>query len=164
VARIRDLMPAAKLIYTLRNPVERSWSQASMYFRKRESLASMESPSRDIRHFLERKDVIANMNNLAKWERYYNQEQIFVGFFDDLERDPRCFFKAILGFLQVDASDKHISSSIDQKRHVGRTSSVPDWALRILARTYYEQLKALHRKFANESTASWLHQLELYLE
>jgi len=167
VARIRDLMPSAKLIYTLRNPVERSWSQASMYFRKRGSLASMESSNRDIRHFFERKDVIANsdyMNNLAKWEKYYHQEQIFVGFFDDLERNPRCFFRAILGFLRVDASDKHISSSIEQKRHVGRAGSVPDWALRTLARIHYEQLKALHRRFANDSTASWLHQIELYLE
>src|SRR5574342_1090135 len=90
VDKIHGLMPRARIIYLLRNPIERAWSQAAMHFSMGDRPGLHTIADGEIKAFLERESVFRNsdyVKNLQVWERVYTPRQIFVGFYEQLVQD-----------------------------------------------------------------------------
>ncbi len=107
-ARIGELLPAARIICNLRQPVDRAYSDYQMYLRRR---GRRLDPRRD----LTATSVWAHPD--SRWMRlgrYYEQLsryfevfprcQIHVTLFDDLKRNAGQLTQAVYGFLQVDSA------------------------------------------------------------
>jgi hypothetical protein len=98
----RDL-PDARLVVSLRNPVERAysryWNSVAM-FKKNASL-SFEDKLKDRPEFI-REGFYADQ--LARYYEHFPKEQILVLLYDDLVSAPAAFMSAIYSFLGVDAS------------------------------------------------------------
>jgi len=159
VARIHALMPQARIIYLLRNPIDRAWSQAAMHFslRQRRSLDTIREE--EIKEFLAGRGVSKHadyVKNLQVWERFYSPPQIFVGFYEQLVQDPRALLREIYQFLGVDASDRFIPKTVHIKRNARRYPPIPDHVAHVLARRYYEGIEQAHARFANSHTAGWV--------
>ncbi|MAG31826.1 MAG: hypothetical protein CL908_13140 [Deltaproteobacteria bacterium] len=159
VAQIAQLMPNAKIIYLLRNPVERAWSSLSMHFRKGgDQLIDAVSEEEVLRRFEYPKtrrhaDYAANLEN---WSRHFSEEQLMVGFFEDLRADPRRFLESILHFLGVRADDAVLPEDVASRRNAGRSEVMPAQVARALARTCLPEAQAMHALFGNEHTSGWL--------
>jgi hypothetical protein len=166
VARIQDLMPNLKIIYILRNPIHRTWSHAAMYFRDL-GYKNLETVSEeDIIKFLELETVTINsdyLKTLQTWEKFYPENQFFVGFFDQLVQDPRDFIKEIYDFLELDKSDPFIPDTVYKKRNTRPYPEIPIRFSSYLAHKYYNQIKQLHTRFANSYTSDWLYYAEQWL-
>jgi hypothetical protein len=158
VARVHALLPEVKVVYVLRNPIHRIWSQAAMYFKwKRYDLAT--AKDEQISKFIDKRNVHRNsdyMRTLRTWGDLYPECQMHIGFFDHLTEDPRGFLKSIYSFLGLDSSDQFIPKTIYKRRNAGRYPAMPDQLVRHLASQYYEQVERLHSRFHNRYTASWL--------
>jgi hypothetical protein len=105
-ARIRELLPATRIICSLRHPVDRAYSDYLMYLRRRG------------RRFDPTRDLTATAvwgRSDSRWMRigrYYEQlsryfdafprSQIRVLLFDDLKRNPSGFMGDVYRFLDVD--------------------------------------------------------------
>lgn len=108
---IRRLIPNLKLIFLMRDPIDRAWSHARHNFRYRE--ANFKGRQNTIDEISEN-DWIANVNDdwnrlcgdylgqLKRWLSVFPREQIYLGYFEDLVAAPRPFLRSVLNFLDVD--------------------------------------------------------------
>jgi len=182
VARIRALMPAAKVIYLLRNPIDRIWSQVAFFsshlgYRDIHTLSGQAIPEFmvTLNKVTRNSDFVQSLDpgsssysdyarSLDTWESYYPGAQVFVGFFDQLVGSPGDLLREILGFLELPASGKYIPACVDRKVNASQYPAIPPQFGRHLARRQYENIQRLHQRFANRYTAGWLRYAQEVLE
>jgi hypothetical protein len=157
VTHIHELMPRAKIIFLLRNPIKRCWSQLGMRFRKR-GYKDLHTVSDDTI-----KAAIVSGNDLRSdylrtldiWESVYPKDQMIIGFFDDLVQNPRTFLRTIYDKLEVRSSDEFIPDAASKKSNAGNSREIPETIARYLAEQNYDLIARLHERFDNVHTASW---------
>ena len=157
VARVARLIPHARLIYFVRDPIARAWSEASLYFRRRGQTIAVDTADEEvsgiIRQFAAdpRRDDLAN---LRCWRQYFPQAQLMTIFFDELEANPVALLGRVHRFLELP-----VAGAIPREANsrVASTSPPPPPAAfaRLLAQLYLERILALHSHFDNPYTASW---------
>jgi hypothetical protein len=155
IAYVHDLAPDAKLIFMMRNPIERAWSQVVMRFDKsgKKNVASARR-KRLLRNFesegsRSRTDYLRTLEN---WGAFYSEEQIFVGFLEDIHFYPEKLLDSVYEFLGVDASFK--PPGVGEKVHARSAGSMPIDAAVYLAQLYEEELSRLEEHFGGY-TAFW---------
>ncbi len=159
VAQVHGLMPEAKIIYLLRNPVERAWSALAHHFREHYAGGIETIPQSEVEARLDRPKARRHgdyTKNLAAWEAHYPQNQIFIGFFDDLQNDPRRLLKEILDFLGVESSDQAVPEDVASHRNPGRGEVVPARFEGVLTRALADEVRAVNDRFDNTHTRRWL--------
>jgi hypothetical protein len=158
VVHIYRLMPNAKIIYLLRNPIHRLWSHTAMHF-SRDGYSGLAAISEDaVREYLEKQSqepISDYVRNLQTWG-LYPERQLHVGFFDQLVHNPRGLYKDICRFLDVDTSDQLVPDTVYEKHNPGQYPTLPDRFARLLAIQFYEQIEQLHGRFDNRYTEEWL--------
>jgi len=94
------------------------------------------------------------LRSLEKWRRFYPDEQIFVGFLDDIHFYPVRLLQRLYRFLEVDPS--HTLEVKRRKINPGFQENMPARLAAQLARTYYEDLQRLSACFGGY-TYFWLY-------
>src|ERR687893_913735 len=82
VAHVHGLMPDARLIFFMRNPIERVWSQTVMSFDKAEKGSAGSVPERKLLRKVGRdssRSLTDYIRTLETWGAFYPEERIFVG-------------------------------------------------------------------------------------
>ena len=159
VTHIHTLMPNLKIIYLLRNPIHKMWSQVAMYYRKyyHKSLDAVAEES--IKEVLD-KLMINKPSYYVKilqiWESIYPKEQLFIGYFEQLQQNPHQLLSDIHQFLKVESGEVYIPDEVRQNRNCGHYPAIRAHFAHQLARHHHEHLKALHKRLNNPYTASWL--------
>jgi hypothetical protein len=162
VAYVHARMPDAKIIYLLRNPIERSWSQAAMHLSQR---GRRKGGAVDITAFLESAQCRANteyLANLARWEKHYPPEQILIGFLDEIAATPGDFLTRVFRHLGVDPIA--MPATAHEKVFEGARPSIPTAAARRLAELHAPLLEDLHARFNNPYTQDWLDKARAILQ
>jgi len=165
VQRIHHKMPDLKVIYLLRNPIERTWSQVNRGHRQAVYGENFNSDA-VIEAFMQQDHPHQRSSyhqNLQVWESIFPAEQIFVGFYEQVRENPEALLRDIYQFLGVDASEQYIQRPSEKKVNVGNYDPIPVHWGRYLAERYYAQLQSLHERFSNASTLSWLTMADDYL-
>jgi len=159
VARIHGAMPDLRIVYLLRNPISRTWSQTAMYFSKRGHKGLSETPVDAIREFLDRASTTTHADYasaLETWETFYPRDRVFVGYFEQLRSDPRGLLRSICEFLQLDASDRNLPETVGEKRYAREYGAIPDELAAHLARKYLPSLERLDARLGSAESAAWL--------
>jgi hypothetical protein len=106
-ARIRELLPAARLICSLRHPVDRAYSDYLMYLRHR---SRPFDPARDLTATAPWARLDSHWMRIGRYHeqlrRYFDvfpRGQIHVSLFDDLKRSALRVSQELYRFLDVDA-------------------------------------------------------------
>jgi hypothetical protein len=106
VGHVYQLMPGAKIIFMMRNPIERAWSQAVMHFDKKSKRIDSVKAER-LRRSFDREGSRSRteyLRTLENWGSFYPPEQFFVGFLEDIHFFPGLFLRRLYDFLGVDES------------------------------------------------------------
>lgn len=159
IADFARINPNCRLIYILRNPVERTWSHMNMIKKRKESQLKTDQPIIAQIKFRQRKES-AYLRNLARWEKYFEPAQIYIGFYDDLKANPESFLKKIYAFLRVKDHFNESLGGLNQVVNKGKYSGIPESVERELTQYHYDDLLGLNQKFNNEYTAKWLKRAE----
>jgi hypothetical protein len=122
--RMRAYNPALKLITSLRNPIDRAFSNYLFWLRNAQIAGSFE----DV--LAARPDLLVQGLYARHLERYlacFPREQLLVLAFDDLKRDPLTFARRLLTFIEVDpdrvpdvAAEKVLGASQPRSRVAAR--------------------------------------------
>ena len=155
IAHVHEIMPEAKIIFMMRNPVERAWSQAMMDFSRVGSLATM--PDEEFRRHFEghRPRLFSDyLRTLENWGAFYTDEQIFVGFLEDVHFYPNRLLRRVYRFLGAGASNDY--RVIKRKVHSRAVESMPTRLAVHLAHVYRDYLWRLHQRFGGYSSF-WLY-------
>ncbi|MGZ8226058.1 MAG: sulfotransferase domain-containing protein [Methylococcaceae bacterium] len=167
IAKVHDLMPDIKIIYLLRNPIDRMWSDVAMYHSPRFGHQGLDTVSeQDVVKFLKDSRHLASshyLQNLQRWKKFYPSSQIFVGFFDELSDKPKELLQSMYQFLEVDTSEHHISDMAYKKINDRDYPDMPDHIAKLLAPLLIDEVEKLHQLFNNAYTAEWLELTQKHL-
>ena len=142
--RMHKIVPNAKLIVLVRNPVDRAYSawnhfmQSGKYRRqgwKKESFEaalaeSFRGENDSFRAIVEKGVYIKQIRNLL---RYYDRSQLFIGIAEKFKREPVAETRKVFEFLGVTPMDVEA-----EHRHVRKYSSPMKDTTRELLENFYE--------------------------
>jgi hypothetical protein len=164
IASIKEYFPRLKILYIIRNPVDRAWSALKMRYVKRRDYA-LDDIDRALvddyyDKFYEFNDVCRTLTN---WTAFFTGEQFKVSFYDELLEKPADFYNNILTYLGVDSvgpeSDDQKDDMLHHKVHAGVKAGMPMKVKKILCEKNYDQLIRLNdyfRKRDNTYPQRWL--------
>jgi hypothetical protein len=130
--RIYRYNPDAKLIFTLRNPIERSfshyWHQKSrkqIFFNFADSIIYKGVGNYDLYEIWIKSSFY--FDQLKPYFEVFPREQILVCLFDDLKKNPESFLSNMYEFLGVDSSFKPtvLNSKINAARIPVKDAGIP---------------------------------------
>ena len=96
------ISPEAKLIFLLRNPVERAWSQYRFMTRKIKNFDLKKTSNQEIIDFMESDLQVsrsAYLKTIKNFSSVFPKEQILIGFYDALQDKPEQLFTEIVQFI-----------------------------------------------------------------
>ena len=112
--RIRQAFPEAKLIISLRNPVDRALSNYKMVQRASGQMSFAEA-CRISPDILTRGDYLPQLERVLQ---LFDRAQVHIALYDDIAKDPQAFMREIYTFLGVDAD--FVAPSTFGRSNVGR--------------------------------------------
>jgi Sulfotransferase family len=148
VEHVYALMPRAKIILFLRNPIDRIWSGCRKNFiTEREVRDRLALPGLDSRsNFL---------SILSTWGQVYPKEQLFVEFYEEIEAYPEAVLRNIYKFLGVDSSEKYIWPELRDRHNSSPPKPMPQDLELALTKKYEAQLVGLSELLGGHAT-QWL--------
>lgn len=152
IQRIYSLFPAIKIVFILRNPIDRAWSHCR--FRKPSVMNSIES----IKLFIDseeqelRSDYLQTINNYYK---VFPPEQFFLRFYDDIKENPKGVLKSIVTFLGGDPKKVNSLSNTKAMSNVSPSLRMPDEIKLYLLDKYKISIKLLATRFGGRAS-NWL--------
>jgi hypothetical protein len=173
---IHAINPRLKIILLLRNPIERTWSQAVMNLVKNNEgntnfpitdLYSIKQLLKGKRkkniHLIKNEEFIAHFNQkssiergnylkiIRKWGEYFPSNQIFIGDYNQLKNSPQKLLNEVFNFLEVkqitDWNGYPVEKTINKT--VNKNKKIPDQLHEYLLNLYSNDLKALRTKIPN---------------
>ncbi len=157
IARIRSLNEDLRIIYFMRDPIDRAWSAAARSLPER--------LKRPLSHINERQvlDFFASphcslqsdyLRTLEAWHAQFPKDNIYVGCLEDIREDPRRIAREILRFLGVDDGLAHVEGDIGEKRNAASPEGgVPPVFERALAEMYEPRLRRMREELGGRAVA-----------
>ncbi|MDZ7753987.1 MAG: sulfotransferase [Gammaproteobacteria bacterium] len=152
VKRVNALLPNAKIIYILRDPVERAWSQVRYEWTRgrRQNSSNVEEL---IRRCREHKVIARGRYSeiIARWSGCYTRNQVFVGFFDEMITDPASFLEKVLNFLEVKDGKERYQWPKEARRviNASKPQTMPAALRKALCADYQAELESLAQQYGD---------------
>ncbi|MEL7447996.1 MAG: sulfotransferase [Pseudomonadota bacterium] len=160
VAHARRLAPDVRVVFLMRNPMDRAWSHARMLVPKLLGKPLADVSEAEFTTYLSHPAAQLRgryLNTLETWESQFPAEQIFTGFFDDIASRPEQLLQSIYTFLELDASPENLPPDVRKPVNVGNRRvprAVPPAIHALLADLYRNDIKALQARFGGV-TETW---------
>jgi hypothetical protein len=163
IREIQRLMPQVKLIYLLRDPVERMWSDAAMFQSprfggrgiKKARATAVDSFLRDQQNL----QHSCYAENIARWESSFGPSQICLLFQDDIARRPAYVLQTVTEFLGL-APVKIRATTLDRRINSKKYPPPDATSETLMADALIRDLRALAERVPHEYTQRWLKRAE----
>lgn len=158
IAVVRRWMPSVRLLFIMRDPVERAWSQAKHDLAHFKGLDAGDLPRSELTEFFERAAVLKRGDYatcIENWLRFFEREQLFVTSLEEVVSDPEAVLRGAFSFLGVNP-DQVATADIARPVHAGERTAMPEWARDYLAETLHagdRRLEALVGRLPWESSS-----------
>lgn len=164
IREIQTLNPKLKIIYLMRDPLERSWSGATKDLARQRRRQLEAVPDIELYKKINGPGTMLRSNHLLvleKWESVFDEEQFFIGFFEDVVDRPQELLQRLFRFLDISDSSEHISPEINKKVNTAGKykSPIPGKFKVHLAKQQINQLRELSKRFGGP-TNEWLKRAE----
>ena len=121
VQYIHDCFPDLRIIFLIRNPIDRLWSHAQMQERLNGNPASkavldMATSARPRRH----SDYLTTLDT---WSEVFGEDRIWLGFLEDISQHPRAVLNSITDHLGAPRHDTYPRAG--HMVHTGGGSTIP---------------------------------------
>jgi len=165
IAEIHARYPGLRLLLTLRNPLERAWSNAKMYLVLQKIVSDESQVARIddawyLDHFnselsLRRGDYRSCLDN---WLRHFDRSQLLLSIYDDLLEDPRAFLARSCEHIGADPCFHESVPDAIIRRRVGTTAhpEIRASLLPHLRSLYADKITALSDHLGIDLGSRWL--------
>jgi len=151
VGRVKALLPDVKILFLMRNPVERAWSSLR-YDGLANSSVSAVASALESSGIAMRTDYV---RTLAIWRKHFPADRIFTGFTDEVTHDPRGLLLRVFEFLGVDANEAHIPDSVKKKMNTSPEQDMDPAIKVMLTRRYLPLIEQLRDEFGGYAEEWW---------
>ncbi|MCH7750542.1 MAG: sulfotransferase [Planctomycetes bacterium] len=158
IKEIHRANPRRKIIFLMRDPVERLWSQFRMRYLRHRKRSYGSINEEEILGFLNEPLLRGEyMRTIRNWSEYFPKDQILFGFYDELKNDRAGFIGRIVQFLDLDPHrDVGDMGVIFNK---GIHVAIPREYEKVIYRRYLpmlEELSSYFRDYPTNYPAQWL--------
>ncbi|MCP4142733.1 MAG: sulfotransferase [Chloroflexi bacterium] len=161
VKKIYAHNPKMKMIFIMRDPIDRIWSAAARHFVINNKRVIRKIGEEELLSFVKKRATILRANylrTLSVWESIFPTDQIHIDFFDNIQDNPNEVLLRIFGFLGVKASTeymlvepyKRVASSTKKAK-----TSIPHTLEHVVCVQNIDQLNELSQRFGGHTT-KWL--------
>jgi len=157
IQEIYKTMPNLRLIYLIRNPIDRAWSSAKMALSKAEMAHEEASDHWFIDHFkskgsLERGNYETCIRN---WRSVYPSEQLLIMRYETIVKDPVFAANTVLNHLGLKLFFKQVDlQNLSSKIFKGNAESITPVLLDQLQDLYENKIQSLEI-YLKEDLSSW---------
>jgi len=163
---IRTILPTVRLIFIMRNPSERAWSQAVMELvtkkkKKLEEITDSEFKTYfKSEHCMRRSDYLTILDN---WLSVFPREQLYIGFFEDITNRPQELLSDVFSHIGVSGKVDWTRFPVDQvvlphtgpvHRHQSSRTHVRPLLRAFLEQMYKPDIERLYERFGRP-IAGW---------
>jgi hypothetical protein len=161
IKKIYNLMPNVKIIYIMRNPIDRAWSHFKNFSLRNKININTYKESEIVEHFNSeasflRGDYIRTLDN---WLSVFPREQFLIAYFDEILNHPKDLIFKIYSFLELDKADVYADKVITNKINSSIEKEIPKQYFKYLSKKYYPIIKELSHRFGS-FPANWLRELK----
>ena len=144
VRHVHRLNESARVIFVVRNPVERAWSSIKMTCRRTERMQELtERPGDLVQEFLRSPGFTARSNYLRTievWQHVFGPEAFRVWLFDDLASTPDRFVSEVLDHIGA-AADRMDASTLSGKANADPAEiKIPTAVHEALLKHYHQDI------------------------
>jgi len=162
ISSLVERNPKLKIIYLLRDPLDRAWSSVAMHFRKQ----GRQTIIKEAIGSAEREQLLGRIRNptflshcrydenISNWLRYLPADQIYFGFFERIEAEPSEYLADILRFLGI--AQKPAAAAPTERVNPGRGETRDPIIERELGIRLLDEAVRVDARFGNAYTAQWL--------
>lgn len=157
VAHVHNLLPDVKLLYTLRDPVERAWSQIRFGMGRR-GLTVDDAALNVIERragSLSQKLTSDYAGTLKRWRAFYPADRMFILFQDQIGGSPEELVRNLYTFLGVDASFQPPAGLLRRRVNASAESDMPASVRRLLIQQHMPMVEELSHMIGG-CTTQWL--------
>jgi hypothetical protein len=157
VARVHAVLPMARIIFIMRDPIDRAWSHFRFNAGKQERSVESYAPADFIKHF----DSAASESRtrytrtIDVWESRYPRDNIHYLFYDDIRADPNGLLRSVCEFLGLEFKPDYFSTRRDRVARKSIELPISPEHQRYLARKYHDEIAALQQRFGGHADR-WL--------
>lgn len=151
IKMLTDRMSNIKVIYMMRDPVERAWSGVRKFAMETLGLKISDAPINEIVDFTmyPRRLMSGDYRSVInKWESNIESSRILYLFYDDLLKNPQQLANTVCKFLELDPFQQ--SDSEQMSKRVNKAEQIDEMpaSIRDMLRDYYKgQVEYLEQKF-----------------
>jgi hypothetical protein len=164
ISAIHRRMPNLKIIYLLREPIDRMWSDLAMFQDQRFGGEGTQHVSKAAdSNFLSKPGNLRHSRyeeNIRRWETFFPTKQIFIGFLEEVEAQPADLLRRIFEFLGVDAAHQVPADLAGKKINFADYPPTPHQTSVRLAQALVNDTRRLHQRLSSAHTSSWLEKVE----
>lgn len=162
IRKISDLIPKVKIIFLIRNPIDRCISHYyDIRSRNNKNFHERKFNFDDFYHFAnsEQQEIRSNyLKTLDNYRKVFPEEQILVCFFDAIKEKPDELLIDIFSFLGYKQNEPVLDLIIKNKVNASKKAQIPDRALSMLKDKYRDFIKELSEEFGGYCT-KWFNDL-----
>jgi hypothetical protein len=150
IDHVHHLMPEARLILLLRDPVERAWSHAKMDLTRASRRRPEEVGDDEFRrHFAGAASRARGdyLGTIGRWLTKYPANQLFIGFYDEIVEKPGDLLSRLFRFLEVSALPDAIPAGLRNRVNPTRDVPIPPHLHAQLAALYVDDLGVLAERY-----------------
>jgi len=157
IEKITDLYPNAKIIISLRSPIDREWSRAKMNLMKKKGIDDYKKVEVSLfrEQFVNESQHKSNdyVNLVKRWKKYFPEENVLVFFYEELLDDPQKLLRKICDFLNIGPIlFRHAAKKVNP----GVKQEVPDSFKKQLAELNCPFMVKMPEYFESEYPVQWL--------
>ncbi len=149
IAEVRKLLPHARLIVILRNPIARAWSQARMELSvvNKRQLSQRDLLGLALHVYFARNRLRTKYAQaLRRWLKFFPKEQLLVLFYEDLRKDPVDVLQRVFAFLNISPLPRpQLESLVAQRVWASPEHTLPKTLRYALTKQYISQTLLLER-------------------
>ncbi len=170
ISLVHDYFPDVRLLFIMRNPIERAWSHAKMHvlqymkkgFTVDGHLVDMETMPDHwfIDHFHSAKSTRRGDYEtcIRNWLSFYPDHALRIMFYDDIERSPRALLSGCCTHLGIDSAfyDTFDERELRSRYKVSTPDTIRPALLPVLREIYLPKIKSLSEYLGMDLEGRWL--------
>lgn len=157
INKIYSTYPDLKIIYILRNPIDRAWSSAKMALSRAELMIHEASDQWFIDHFKSSGSIArsAYEQNIKSWLNFFSKEQILLLRYENVYQNPVALLNHVLNHLGLPDYYHSSHNFLYSKIHEGMPNLITPLLKEFLIDMYSSDIKVLG-DYLEEDFSLWL--------
>ena len=166
IARVHGVIPDCKIFVILRNPVDRTISNARHAFMNRKGVALENVSQEELLEHIDHPDSVARSNYvemLDNWRSVFPKEQLMIRFYEEISEDPQTLLKDICSHIGTTYKAAYFEDSAGKRILKTKPDNLSQDIQRRIAAKHLEEIEVLSQSLGGCSKI-WLKDMKALLD